>query len=805
MHLLITRYLQTLKNITNQPTRTRLILGVPLLLNLLVVGFEADELFSPLVSQYRLLIFVCQLIAVAIAGTLFWFVRGRSPNSVLPSIASTQIRNEFTTLELVVGLTVVGLAAYQRDVVFGQWAVLVFLFPCFLIIPLLAKFGDQRLKNAGSQPVGYIAVTIACALGLVIIFDLGENLFRLDGAIVATIALIASFPVVKNPLLADLRSSAYRLLAFFSTFVFAIIFFAAIFALRSLQNFERILGNFESLPILTAFVTAFFACAARELCVQITSQSVPQAFDQGTRAWFSYLLDLMPYAVILMFALRADSLFVEGSELHWEYFVGPVRTVRSGGWLLWDTPSQYGFLNILLAALIPLRSAWDCFYLFQAATLFVAASLFYRFLHHYSRAGRAVSLTLVVTGVFLAYPILIGPAPFPSSSAVRFLWCYVLLYFAASIFLRPDPSMRTFVRRGTILWLAAVLWSAESAIYATSIFFAPIFLQLVLRFLSDGPVILIKRENWSLIALPLSMLALVLLGISAFYFAKIGHAPDFEMFWMYGFAYASGFGSIPINWDGPIWVFVLVFFAATAGLRVALTDRLAAEGPAGALVGVMACVWATASYYVGRAVPNNVVALFPLICFILAVTLRATASSNRISLGAVAVALPIFSLAMAAPVWNEQLFGVVKGLRPYPQKVESRLHSPSVSLALLLTRAGIDLESRVAYFGYAGAMPGETTGQAVRSYEGTWLPTPLTLLENPIPPSRRSLIVGRFLSRTPRSGYFVYANGEFGGAQDWVELLSKTHEAEFRYKQDQYEAIYFKPKAGSAQNSNAIK
>jgi len=36
--------------------------------------------------------------------------------------------------------------------------------------------------------------------------------------------------------------------------------------------------------------------------------------------------------------------------------------------------------DILLTALIPFRSAWDSFYFFQAATLFAAAGLFYRFL-----------------------------------------------------------------------------------------------------------------------------------------------------------------------------------------------------------------------------------------------------------------------------------------------------------------------------------------------------------------------------------------------------------------------------------------
>jgi hypothetical protein len=139
--------------------------------------------------------------------------------------------------------------------------------------------------------------------------------------------------------------------------------------MRSLQNLEHILGNFERLPISTAFVAAFFACLAVELCLQIGLGRDRQAPNQGTRSALSYLLRGLPYAVILMFALRADSLFYKGPDMpdmHWDYFIGPVQTVRSGGWLLWDTPSQYGFLNILLTALIPFRSAWDSFYFFSS-------------------------------------------------------------------------------------------------------------------------------------------------------------------------------------------------------------------------------------------------------------------------------------------------------------------------------------------------------------------------------------------------------------------------------------------------------
>jgi hypothetical protein len=39
--------------------------------------------------------------------------------------------------------------------------------------------------------------------------------------------------------------------------------------------------------------------------------------------------------------------------LHWSVFIGPAEMVRQGGWLLWDVPSQYGFLEYTLIVHFP--------------------------------------------------------------------------------------------------------------------------------------------------------------------------------------------------------------------------------------------------------------------------------------------------------------------------------------------------------------------------------------------------------------------------------------------------------------------
>ena len=52
-----------------------------------------------------------------------------------------------------------------------------------------------------------------------------------------------------------------------------------------------------------------------------------------------------------------------GAMAHWQLYVGPVEMLGQGGYLLWDIPSQYGFLSILSSYLIPLTSAWHKVYI----------------------------------------------------------------------------------------------------------------------------------------------------------------------------------------------------------------------------------------------------------------------------------------------------------------------------------------------------------------------------------------------------------------------------------------------------------
>ena len=111
---------------------------------------------------------------------------------------------------------------------------------------------------------------------------------------------------------------------------------------------------------------------------------------------------------------------------HWSFFLGPVYTVLDGGHLLWDVPSQYGFLNILsvvalsrVSGLSPEIAMCHLLVLFEALSLIVTFYIF-RF-----RLGLSTFVAAAVATVFhFCLPGWIemysGPAYIPSSSAFRF-------------------------------------------------------------------------------------------------------------------------------------------------------------------------------------------------------------------------------------------------------------------------------------------------------------------------------------------------------------------------------------------------
>ena len=103
--------------------------------------------------------------------------------------------------------------------------------------------------------------------------------------------------------------------------------------------------------------------------------------------------------------------------------------IESNGYrLLFDQPSQYGFLNILLPSLLNFKNPLNSFHLFQSGMMiFTVIISFFIILKSNIKINKIFFFIFFSILFFLSDPALIGPNPYPSSSILRFFPVYLLI------------------------------------------------------------------------------------------------------------------------------------------------------------------------------------------------------------------------------------------------------------------------------------------------------------------------------------------------------------------------------------------
>lgn len=501
----------------------------------------------------------------------------------------------------------------------------------------------------------------------------------------------------------------------------------------------------------------------------------------------AYYLDALAIAIFFWISFRCDTLFLPGSEYHWEYYVGVIQGVRGGGWLLWDTPSQYGFLNILLASLIPAKSAWQAFYIFQGILLFIVSTAVYITLRFCTRLNIAHNLLiffLVFMGLYFADPAWIGPYPFPSSSVVRFFFVYVLL-IAMMYF--PQYGLRQAVVL-SVIWALAVIWSAESAVYATTIYLF-VITSLML-------VISSSRNRFMLMGIYVSTALLSITSILAiiyiYYFTHLGIAPDISAYFEHAVGYAEGFGYVPFPLSGPGNYLLLVFMGISilCMRMIQLSDRDNIS-----LIPVLAAmaggIWGISTYYIGRPVPQNITAMLPII---MTAVFFSIIIANKVSVGLHAMpiktaAIPVIFLLLI-PLFSSSWIKNLQSVKTLSTNISANLPQASDELLRLMHHAKLDNETSISYYGDDAAPP-IFKGDFTKFNNKNWLPAPLQLLEKPVTQQRRVTYLTRYLCRIqPRDGLLIVKNGDVTTRLPlFTSLLSRFYSVEDVIKGDTY-SIY---------------
>jgi hypothetical protein len=466
---------------------------------------------------------------------------------------------------------------------------------------------------------------------------------------------------------------------------------------------------------MTAFVIALLLTSAN------LSRLGEAPADRRSR--LSIALSLVGLVVIVLASLRVDTLGAGGPAHplqddgliafhHWGAIVGTGELIRRGGWLLWDVPSQYGFLNALIVAWLPAENVWRSFYLVNAALLSLSGGFIFLTLRSL-RTGPMnfpFALAVALAAIFMipGSPLkgtTIGPQVTPAVGAYRFVFCYALLavLLLESRVAPRSGSDRRLPALGCVVWLIGTLWSCESAAYC-AVIWLPAYVVMAwrratMRFPDPEGRWARARMMAAWAARPAILLGAALAAISLFYIARLGHAPDWRAY--ADFVLAMKIFALPIEPGGVVLVLLLAFCV----LSVLVAAHAGRGGDLGGLslaLGAWGMLWAGASYFVGRSHEVNGMNINGLTFAAIAVGLVLTrhagprlarvAPTVRLATAPVLVALLTTTFGL-----DGQVEAQVKAMRRgYRREVERLLPAADDTLARLLDRAGVRRRDPVA-------------------------------------------------------------------------------------------------------------
>ena len=250
-----------------------------------------------------------------------------------------------------------------------------------------------------------------------------------------------------------------------------------------------------------------------------------------------------------------------GAIAHWQPYVGTIQLISQGGYLLWDTPSQYGFLSILFPYIFSFGSPWQSFYIINA--LFVYIFSFQVFFIIWNNGNIYKYVIALLASLSLVYYLNAGQYlnnvnQVPSDGSYRFFWFFTTLLV---LFKVKEFSLIKQIYIILPLWIIGFLWSPESAFYCTAVvvpFLINFFIKSNLSYLNKIIICLVY---------PFSIF-LILFFISIYYILNLGHLPDFFSFIEFAILWSSGTSDTSrevFNVNGPI--LLLVFLLSIILLR----------------------------------------------------------------------------------------------------------------------------------------------------------------------------------------------------------------------------------------------
>ncbi len=305
-------------------------------------------------------------------------------------------------------------------------------------------------------------------------------------------------------------------------------------------------------------------------------------------------------------AFRTDWLFFAEQGFHASYYVAPMISLESGYNLLSDQPSQYGFLNILIPFLLNIENPLNSFHVFQSSLLVIVVLFSYLIFAKIMKI-RNFSILLFIFSILLVLsdPMLIGPNAYPSCSVVRFFPVYLFILINTFLLNKKIQSNTFLILNATII-VFSLLWSAEAFYYTI---FPLLFIFGTKILLDISNLKKIKVHLYDIFKLVSFSFILFLSFIIIYKYNLQIEDINLELLFIHTIGYGKGYAVMPID---PLTPLLIIIVPIIFVIHLAKNDRniiIRYSFYSSIMLGLI-------TYYVARAVPNNLNALWPLIFLI---------------------------------------------------------------------------------------------------------------------------------------------------------------------------------------------
>ncbi|MBA3341101.1 MAG: hypothetical protein H0T48_04630 [Gemmatimonadaceae bacterium] len=676
--------------------------------------------------------------------------------------------------------TIIQLAGRGGRVETAEWGVYLLLGTVFpMIVATLGLLAPQRVDSRWMIVVVSGLSAFAITYGLMFLWRAGAG-SALAGAVMATVLLAGALFVRKSKSqdACPLGQGEMALLWF-------VLWLVSVAAFK-LASWAAGAGWITQSPA-TPVILTLLAAAALHVTVMRRGATEPR--------W-----KLLPSdaPALLLFTFLSFRTYPIAEFYHWSFWVGPIEAVRQGGWLLWDVPSQYGFMSILLPSVVPAPNAWAALYAVQAILYAVVAAGMFIVLRSLRAGYVAYLLALAVTATTLffrprAASLLLAAQMTPAGGPMRFFWCYVVLAVIAWKFVRGDRvGTWMFAICGTAVWLVGVAWSAESAIYCSAAWFGAYAVFLIQNFARrDDGARLPPRQLAVAVALPVVAVVLWITATSLIYRVMDGHPPDWMSYYEYALLFSGGYSALVIDPHGPVWYLVALFaLVSTAGIYFLRSTPLHPRVLVAA--GAWGTVWSVSSYFVSRSHPVNLLSLVPLLVFSAALVVHAARglSDSRWKTLAHLVFVPLLIVPPALTLAHRDIIRELRRPQLAPRAIASQIPPMDSSLASLAVAAGMTPADPVFLVSdgkwIMPPWPAVAGGEGVRTSETSWMPKPYEMIST-LPPGRRNAYMSRFTDRMRTGGWLVQKKSELSPAFEELLLqLGLTHSRTKAYENEKW-------------------